>query len=94
MPPFALKNDCLHGPKVAFYFLKMWKLAARGPIRAAEGRLACPDPRPPQGHDAFEKVYFLKMAVLDRDLEFHISRSGPKISLKFQHFTEISLKFQ
>ena len=32
--PFVLKNDGLCGPKVTFNFLKMWKLAARGPIRA------------------------------------------------------------
>ena len=40
VPPFSLKNGCLYGPKVAFYFLKMWKLAAGGPIRARPGRLA------------------------------------------------------
>ena len=34
VPPFVLKNHGLYGPKVTFYFLKMWKLAARGPIRA------------------------------------------------------------
>ena len=34
VPPFVLKNDGLCGPKVTFNFLKMWKLAARGPIRA------------------------------------------------------------
>ena len=32
--PFLLKNAGLYGPKVTFYFLKMWKLAVRGPIRA------------------------------------------------------------
>ena len=34
VPPFVLKNDGKSGPKVTFNFLKMWKLAARGPIRA------------------------------------------------------------
>ena len=32
VPPFVLKNDGLCGPRVTFYFLKIWKLAARGPI--------------------------------------------------------------
>ena len=30
----TLKHKGFRGPKVAFYFLKMWKLAAGGPIRA------------------------------------------------------------
>ena len=34
VPPFVLKNEGKSGPKVTFNFLKMWKLAARGPIRA------------------------------------------------------------
>jgi hypothetical protein len=34
VPPFVLKNDGKSGPKVTFNFLKMWKLATRGPIRA------------------------------------------------------------
>ena len=34
VPPFVLKNDGKSGPKVTSNFLKMWKLAARGPIRA------------------------------------------------------------
>ena len=32
VPPFVLKNEGKSGPKVTFNFLKMWKLAARGPI--------------------------------------------------------------
>ena len=34
VPPFVVKNEGKKGPKVTFNFLKMWKLAARGSIRA------------------------------------------------------------